>query len=157
MTAETHLPRRRGPRPTTTATSPHSQLDQQPADPAARERLAARVFALPGVTERPSRISVPGARALWLDEPPASARPEAFMIGAEFAHLHPPPDLSLHVALPPDLASAAVAAGWGEPHPMAERGVVAPSVLMVYAPRDEAEVETVARLVKAAWRYATGS
>lgn len=93
---------------------------------------------------------------MWLDEPPPSAPPEAFMVGAEFAHLHPSPDFSLHVALPPELATAAVEAGWGETHPMAERGVVPPSVLMVYAPRDDEELDTVARLVEGAWKHASG-
>lgn len=157
MTTDAGLAHRRGPRPRTTETNPHSQLDQQPTDPAIRQRLAARVFALPGVTEQPSRISLPGARALWLEDPPSSAPPEAFMIEAEFAHLHPPPDFSLHVALPPDVASAAVEAGWGEVHPMAARGVLAPSVLMIYAPRDDDELDTVAQLVEAAWKHATAS
>ncbi|MDP8927111.1 MAG: DUF5519 family protein [Actinomycetota bacterium] len=157
MTTDPGLAHRRGPRPRTTDTNPHSQLDQQPTDPAIRQRLAARMFALPGVTEQPSRISLPGARALWLEDPPPSAPPEAFMVEAEFAHLHPPPDFSLHVALPPDVASAAVEVGWGEVHPMAARGILAPSVLMIYAPRDDDELDTVAQLVEAAWKHATAS
>ena len=79
------LSERSGPRPRTTPTNPHTQLEQNP-DRAAGEGLARRVFALPDVEERPSEISVPGARALWLrKEVPAGPR-EAFMIGREFAH-----------------------------------------------------------------------
>ena len=58
------LPERAGHRPRTTPTNPHTQLDQNPQDPVVQE-LARRVFALPDVEERPSAISVPGARALW--------------------------------------------------------------------------------------------
>ena len=58
------LPVRRGQRPTTTETNPHTQLDQQPEGSEQRDRLAADLFALPGVEERASLISVPGARAL---------------------------------------------------------------------------------------------
>jgi len=65
------------------------------------EELAQRVFALAGVEERPSAISVPGARALWLREELPTGPQEAFMIGREFAHIHPIPDGSLHAALPP--------------------------------------------------------
>src|SRR5205085_3196172 len=61
------LPPRRGPRPATTATNPHTQLDQRPPARVISE-LADALFALPGVRERPSAISVPGARALWLVE-----------------------------------------------------------------------------------------
>ena len=95
------LPERAGKRPSTTPTNPHTQLDQNPEELLVR-MLAQRVFALPDVEERPSAISVPGARALWLrDEVPAGPQ-EAFMIGREFAHIHPLPDGSLHAALPPD-------------------------------------------------------
>ena len=58
------LPERSGPQPRTTPTNPHTQLEQNP-DRTAVEELARRIFALPDVKERPSEISVPGARALW--------------------------------------------------------------------------------------------
>ena len=63
------------------------------------------------------------------------------MIGGEFAHLHPSPDLSLHVALPPSLARTAVEAGWGEVHPVARRGLIPAHVVMLYAPRDGHELD----------------
>src|ERR671927_734261 len=94
------LPTRAGDRPRTTPTNPHTQLDQQPADLRWVEELARRIFALPGVVEEPSRISVPGARALVLVPDVAAGPPEAFLIGREFAHLHPAPDHSLHAMLP---------------------------------------------------------
>lgn len=153
MTRASSLPLRRGPRPRTTPTNPHTQLDQQPTDPAVRDRLAARLFALPGVSERPSAVSVPGARALCLDRQDGPR--EAFLIGGEFAHLHPPPDLSLHVALPTSEADAAIAAGWGEPHPIARRGLLPSGVVMLYAPRDDDELDVIVRLVEAAWTNAT--
>jgi Family of unknown function (DUF5519) len=151
----TTLPPRPGPRPTTTPTNPHTQLDQQPVDSVQRERLAAVAFALPGVEERPSRISVPGARALWLTEGGAGP-PEAFMIGAEFAHLHPAPDQSLHAMLPPDLFGDAIAAGWAEVHPVARRGLIPSNAVMLYAPRDDAEREVIESLLRASHAFARG-
>jgi hypothetical protein len=141
------LPPRAGSRPRTTPTNPHTQLDQQPPDPAPVEELARRVFALPGVVERPSQISVPGARALTLAEGEPAGPPEAFMIDREFAHLHPPPDRSLHAMLPLDIATAAIEAGWAETHPVARMGLIPPTAVMLYAPRDEAELDVVERLV----------
>jgi hypothetical protein len=149
------LPVRRGARPTTTPTNPHTQLDQQPPDDEQRDRLATALFALPGVIERPSLISVPGARALWLSD--AAGPPDAFMVGNEFAHLHPAPDLSLHAMLPPDLVDDAVEAGWAELHPVARRGLLPPNAVMLYAPRDDAERVVVEELVQAAHAYARGS
>lgn len=78
------------------------------------------------------------------------------MIGTEFAHLHPSPDWSLHAALPPALAEEAVARGWAEVHPVARRGFLPSNVVMIYAPRDEAEIEVVTGLVRAAHAYARG-
>jgi hypothetical protein len=149
------LPNRRGSRPRTTPTNPHTQLEQNP-QPEMVEELAWRAFALPGVEERPSAISVPGARALWLrDKLPAGPR-EAFMIGREFAHIHPMPDGSLHAALPPKVAQEAISKGWAEQHPVARLGYIPQNVVMIYAPRDAQEVEVVAGLVIGAYRYASG-
>ena len=135
------LPARAGDRPRTTPTNPHTQLDQQPSDLRWVEELARRVLALPGVVEEPSRISVPGARALVLAPDEATGPPEAFLIDREFAHLHP-------------ALTEAVAAGWAEPHPMAREGLIAPTAVMLYAPRDEAEVDVVEALVRASHAFA---
>jgi phospholipase/carboxylesterase len=121
-----------------------------------QQALAVRLFSLDGVVERPSRISVPGARALVLrDDVPAGPR-EAFLIGREFAHLHPPYDGSLHAALPQALAEEAMAAGWAELHPAARRGLIPTTIVMIYGPRDETELEVVARLVEASLAWARG-
>jgi hypothetical protein len=148
------LPVRLGDRPRTTPTNPHTQLDQQPTDLAWVKELARRVFSLPGVIEQPSRISVPGARALVLAPEEATGPPEAFLIDREFAHLHPAPDHSLHAMLPAETVTAAVAAGWAEPHPVALRGLIPPTAVMLYAPRDEAELDVIEALVRASHAFA---
>ena len=63
---------------------------------------------------------------------------------------------SLHAALPPDLARAAQHAGWGEPHYLVHTGQAPPSITMLYAPRDEAERDTILRLVRASYEFALG-
>lgn len=151
------LPLRVGTRPSTTSTNPHTQLDQQPADSRWIEELARRVFALPGVVEEPSRISVPGARALVLAPGEAAGPPEAFLIDREFAHLHPDPDHSLHAMLPTETVTEAVAAGWAEAHPIALRGLIPPTAVMLYAPRGEAELDVVERLVRVSHAFARPS
>jgi hypothetical protein len=145
---------RAGPRPRTTPTNPHTQLDQQPADSRWIKELARRVFELPGVVEEPSRISVPGARALVLGPDEPAGPPEAFLIGREFAHLHPAPDHSLHAMLPAETVTEAVAAGWAEPHPVARMGLIAPTAVMLYAPRDREELDVIERLVRASHEFA---
>jgi hypothetical protein len=154
--SDDQLPTRRGPRPRTTPTNPHTQLDQQPDDRRLRDKLARRLFALEGVEERPSAISVPGARALWLAEEVTAGPPEAFLVGREFAHLHPHPDESLHAMLPPAVGDEAVKTGWAEPHPVARLGLIPETAVMIYAPRDEEELDVVERLVRASYEFARG-
>ena len=149
------LPERAGQRPSTTPTNPHTQLDQNPEDLVVRE-LAQRLFALPDVEERPSAISVPGTRALWLRDEVSPGPPEAFLIRREFAHIHPMPDGSMHAALPPELAEEAIEKGWAEQHPVARMGHISPDVVMIYAPRNAGEIEIVAGLVAESYRYAGG-
>jgi hypothetical protein len=151
---ESALPLRRGGRPRTTPTNPHTQLDQQPTDFRLVEELARRAFSLPGVVEEPSGISVPGARALVLGPSERAGPPEAFLIGREFAHLHPDPDHSLHAMLPTETVAEAVAAGWAESHPVALRGLIPPTAVMLYAPRDEEELDVIDGLVRASHAFA---
>lgn len=150
------LPTRVGDRPRTTPTNPHTQLDQQPSDLQWVAELARRIFALPGVLEEPSRISVPGARALVLAPEEPIGPPEAFLIGREFAHLHPAPDHSLHAMLQTETVAEAVATGWAEPHPVALRGLIPPTAVMLYAPRDAAELDVIEGLVRASHAFARG-
>ena len=148
-------PKREGLRARTTPDPPHTQLE--PNSPAEMfEALAARIFSFPDIEERPSIISVPGARALWLPNCEECGPPEAFMIGCEFAHLHPPSDGSLHAALPPALAEAAIAKGWAEIHPVALTGQIPRNVVMVFGPRDPAELEIVAGMFDGSRRFAVG-
>lgn len=104
-----------------------------------------------------SQISVPDAQALIFDPGNAGGPPEAFLVPGEFAHLHPHPDHYLHVALPLALAQQAVQAGWAEQHPIARSGLIPPGSVMLYAPRDDAEVDVVAALFRAAWEHARGA
>jgi Family of unknown function (DUF5519) len=148
------LPARAGDRPRTTPTNPHTQLDQQPTDLRWVEELAERVFSLPGVSDEPSRISVPGARALILARGEPAGPPEAFLIEREFAHLHPSPDHSLHAMLPLETAREAIDAGWAEPHPAALAGRIPQTAVMLYAPRDEEELNVIEGLVRASHAFA---
>jgi phospholipase/carboxylesterase len=131
---------------------PHTQIGVQPV-PEVNAELHRRAFALPGVSARPTIISVPGARALWLDEPMELAHPEVIVAGREFTHIHP--DGSLHLPLPPERAGAAVAAGWAEPHPVA-RMMGVEGLVLVFTPRDFDELEVVWGLLLDSYSYVTG-
>jgi phospholipase/carboxylesterase len=149
------FPARPGPRPTITDHEPQEQLDQiGPAE--IWDELRRRASALPGVTERPSAISVEGARAFWLDPERATGPEDSLIIESEFAHIHPPPDSSWHLQLPYELAVLVVSGGWGEIHTVVWLGDAPANSMMLYSPRNEQELEVVWSLVEEAYRYATG-
>ena len=56
--------------------------------------------------------------------------------------------------LPREVAQAAIDAGWAELHPVARMGLLPPTAVMLYAPRDEAELGVVEQLVQASHRFA---
>jgi len=143
------LPSRPGPPPSTTGPRPHAQTSQNaPAE--LQDELAQRALGLPFVRGAESGVSVPGARAFVLEEEAAEGPPEAFQVGREFAHLHPPSDGSLHMTLPAAVAEEAYEKGWGEPHPIS-------GTPLIFGPRDADELEVVWRLVRISYEFARGT
>lgn len=149
------LPERAGTRPAVSDRIPQEQQsDNAPLE--LQEQVFARVSALPGVTIRPSAISVAGARGFMLtgnDRGPD----DAFLVlsAREFAHVHPGYDGSMHLALPVTLAADVIGKGWGVAHPLA--GVrLTPGMVMLFGPRDEAELETVVGIVSTSHSWASG-
>ena len=146
------LPERESPRPVTTGSVPHQQLGVQ-AVPEVNEELFRRAFALPGVENRPSTFSLPGARGLWIADDVTIARPNQIVSGREFAHIHP--DGSLHASLSLDRALEAADTGWAEPQPIAEELGV-PGLVMLYTPQTLDELETVLQLLVDSYNFVTG-
>ena len=147
------LSTRSRPRPPTNKNMPHSQVGIKPV-PEVNTELFRRVYSLPNVSNRPSVISVPGARAIWLDSDLALQHPEVIVRGREFAHIHP--DGSLHVVLPPERAREAVEKGWAEPHPAAQYLGIE-GMVMLYTPMDRDELEVVFGLILESYNFVTGS
>ena len=150
-----NIPPREGPRPVTTPCAPHTQISQNP-DAATAQAFRDRAFDFPFVIRQPSMISVPGAEALCLEHGRGCGCREAFMIGTEFAHVHPPQDGSLHMMLPEDAVPKIVDLGWAEPHPMAAAGMIPPTAVMVYAPRNVPEIDSVLGLLGLSYDFARG-
>ena len=155
MSIKLDLVPRAGPKPETTSQLPHSQVTQHDPDEVI-QKLHEWCFALPDVNNEPSGISVPGARALVMHEG-VECNHQAFMVGREFAHIHPHPDNgSMHVKLPADEAQHVVDTGWGEDHYLVTQGHYPKGLIMVFSPRDDAELEEVKKIVTKSYNYATG-
>lgn len=143
---------RTGPKPCTHYGIPHQQRDQTPSD-AIYERTASLFLAMPGTEQGASLISVPGARALFLPDC-QRCNEAAFFRGREFAHIHPSYDGSFHMILSETDCAEVLDRGWGERHPLAEAGKIQPTVTMIYAARDEPEIDVILTIATASKRYA---
>ncbi|EPQ60210.1 hypothetical protein GLOTRDRAFT_134934 [Gloeophyllum trabeum ATCC 11539] len=77
---------------------------------------------------------------------------DSSILKLEVAHAHPQ-DASLHLLLSPADAAEVIKAEWGERFPLS---YVPDGWIMVYAPRDDEELEIVEKIVRASVKYATG-
>ncbi|MGI9589062.1 MULTISPECIES: luciferase family protein [Dietzia] len=149
------LPVRRGARPATTPSNPHTQLEQI-APPELQDMARDHALSLPGVRRGVSTVSVPGSVAFYLDSPVAApALPD--LLGGEWGHIHPATDGSLHLNVPTGVAEKLIAAGWAEYHSLVGKGYLPPIVIMVYGPRDEDELAVVRFAIEQSYLAAGGS
>jgi hypothetical protein len=144
-----------------TGHSPHIHVQypclqrEDVSPPNLREELLHMAAGLPGVVLRPTELSVP-AMALVLEEALAEGQPEAFIRGQEFALIRT--DGSVHLSLIPEWGEQILRKGWACIHPLVRymAGILPPQNLIVYAPRDERELQVVWRIVQAGYCYARG-
>ena len=144
-----------GPRPRLPDRLPHVQANQWPPSEIAVELLV-RASSLPGVAVRQSRMASATTSALAICDGRAFGPPEAFIDAAEFCHLLPLPEGTLHVTLPPAERVFAIEFGWGEEHPVGRAGSLSHCLVTLYAPRDVEELEMVLRLIESSWEFARG-
>ncbi len=150
------LPHREGTKPTTTPSNPHTQLNQQPADATIIYDLMKWAFSLNDIQKEYSKISVPGAQAMCLNQDKTCDHCNAFMVANEFAHFHPHPDYSMHLGLPLVDVKAVIEKGWGELHPVVNKGWLPPNFIMLYAPRNKEEIEVAKKIIYRSYQFARG-
>jgi hypothetical protein len=147
------LPPRSGGRPRVGRQYPCLQLTDAD-DPGAQQALLELVEDWSGVTVAPVRQTIAGCKALVLADDVIEGQGEAFILGREFAHVRA--EGSVHTALAPEWAVEVLRNGWGELHPLALYGLIQPQSLVFYAPRDEAELAVLERILIGAYSYAYG-
>ncbi|KAI0881497.1 uncharacterized protein GGS22DRAFT_172304 [Annulohypoxylon maeteangense] len=183
-TPKAEIPARKPPRPTVPSfVAPQRQTsDRGPPHTVATLNgfLAALASANPGLFEvRESKLEGPLHQAVWLRYPLSSPSPSPTTAAetqaqkaqreelktrlgrgatGEIAHVHR--EGSTHVILSPVDAAQVIGKGWGERHAMSGVGGVrwamAPwGYVLVYAPRDEGELEVWREVVLAGARYVT--
>jgi len=147
------LEKRKGPLTKTTEAVPHMQLNIKPV-PKVHKELFRRVFKIEGIENRPTIISLPGARGLWINDSISLKHPEVIVVGREFAHIHP--DGSLHISLEPKRAKEAVKKGWAEPHPWSNKRKGLEGFVMLFTPQNMEELDIVVMLIKEGYNYVRG-
>lgn len=164
------LPQRSGPRPAVGGIAPHRQLNQKctaEMHNVLRNSLHKLAAAFPSLIRTGSSCFEKHGLALFLSVCTQSAPLDTAHPGfshlnptcqdtGEICHLHAT-DSSMHLTLHPLDVSIVLSAGWGERHPLAGKYVHGKELLpsgfvMVYAPQQESQIETVMEIVKAgAW------
>ncbi|KOS16632.1 hypothetical protein ESCO_004761 [Escovopsis weberi] len=148
------LPYRPGPRPLVAGIAPQRQLDQRGSQGCylalrrAMERLALR---------RPREF---GTERSCLEKHGLAlfARfPLQTNCQGEICHVHDS-DHSMHLCLHPNDSKEILQKGWGQRHPLAReeeflRMPVSRDFVMIYAPRDDQELQIVCRIISAAIWY----
>ena len=150
----TVLPVREGPRKETTGSVPHVQIGASPISDLDAE-LRSFAVRLPGVEDRESVLSLPGARGLWLTDDLELARADVLGGSREFAHIHP--DGSLHVWLPVERAQEVHQTKWGELHPWVSRDGFWDGVVMIYTPETQDELDITIRIIVDAYNFVTSA
>jgi hypothetical protein len=154
------VPDRAGNRPTLTRwTLPQRQFPEK-ITPAASSTLHGLMkdFASTApysqyIETRPSKTEGGTGPAIYVKPEVKTINPAAHKIFYEVAHVHPA-DNSLHVYVSPLDAKLVMKRGWGQRFPVT--WLAPPSWIMVYAPRNEEEVEVVREIVRAAVCFAVG-
>ena len=155
MNNKLELPERKGVAPEIGQEPPQLQfLDLGPEN----IRIALKKWAFssfPNVVEHDTMISVQTSRAMWLNENIPAAHNDAFMPPAgsrEFCHFHE--DGSFHAVVDNSVEQEIFDKKWGVRHMYYDRGV---KEMLVYAPRDEHELDVVKWIVIESYRYASGN
>lgn len=148
------LVRRTDARPRIEPRWPCQQLEQT-SDQSLRDALELAVLEFSGVSACASPFDAPGI-GFALNDDLARGQPEAFITGNCWLSLQPAG--AMHLSLRPEWAQKIVNHGWATVHPFARymAGAVPPQSLVVYAPRDPAELAVVCRIASAAHAYAMG-
>ncbi|ETT35891.1 hypothetical protein C162_29114 [Paenibacillus sp. FSL R7-269] len=151
------LPYREGERPRIGVHPvPHRQLDQRP-DQEIRQLLQRTfddyVHAHPTTIHFVKSYYEKRNDAITLREE-INGHPVSKITCGEIAHIHPD-DSSMHMVFSPSDASEVITKGWGERHSLSGSPILGlpDTYLMIYAPRNAAEVDIVRRLVDGAVQH----
>jgi hypothetical protein len=150
--ASTGLSRRSGTKPRTLRGPFHIQCNGH-GDPKYLNQLVDEVLTWPYIEAASSVGNRRRAISIRLKEIATAGDPSAFLTGREFARvlLETP---TIYLALPFEAAHWAAFYGWAEPHYLRSTGLMPVSAFVVYAPRDQEDLEVCYSLFAESYRFA---
>ncbi|RMZ68910.1 glutamate-1-semialdehyde -aminomutase [Pyrenophora seminiperda CCB06] len=153
---EDTIPRRAGSRPEIAGIAPQRQRTQKSGEEL-YSLLADRIRAL---TQDPQNRLIESTSCFEKHSSGLFATvPIMGTCGGEIMHAHPS-DGSMHMVMHPADANLLIARGWAERHPLAKGGwfrqFVPREFVLVYAPRNEEEVEIIEKCIAAAVWWVSG-
>ncbi|KZT27655.1 hypothetical protein NEOLEDRAFT_1130708 [Neolentinus lepideus HHB14362 ss-1] len=151
------LPNRKGGRPQILPRPLPQRQNPEPIPPATKDRLMALMSKLQSeypelLILKKSATEGGSTDAIYAKPDLSTLSNDADVLKLEIAHAHPQ-DSSLHLLLSPEDAAKVIRADWGERFPL---HYVPDGWIMVYAPRDDAELDVIEKIVRASVAYATG-
>ncbi|MBV8968865.1 MAG: hypothetical protein JO331_07365 [Verrucomicrobia bacterium] len=138
------LPERKGPRPSTICGPLHVQCADNQDDRHLR-MLIDDVVSWPGVSVEPLSGSNSNSMSITLAAEFTSDQSSSLISGTEFGRVLVASP-TVYLALPLICAHYAMIKGWAEPHFSGRFGMMPPGVMVVYVPRNTAEVSVCRQL-----------
>ncbi|KAL1987305.1 hypothetical protein VTN96DRAFT_4333 [Rasamsonia emersonii] len=168
--SEADVPRREGRRPVVGRhVVPQRQMDQIPGAEI-KEKLTAAFTSLYQQNQHLVKLSTSlhesNTEALFLADGVRGNEPVATDMLREISHIHGTGDYSVHVTLPPQDCKKVIQAGWAQRHAFSGNTIfkrlgvkrlrLPAEYVLIYAPRNEEELKTVMKFVRASVAYLAG-
>lgn len=154
----TKIPKRAGPRPDVQGIAPHRQMDQRETGET-HQRFRSYLISLATQNPHSLRNGTSCLEKHGLGIFALSPINKTGNCPGEICHVHAS-DGSMHLTLHPADAQIIIRQGWGQRHPLGQGGwmkrFVPAGFMMVYAPRNEAELKVIEEIVAAACWWVGG-
>ena len=149
------IPKRKGNRPNTICGPLHIQCDDS-GDAKYLRRLVSEVLSWPDVKSTPPIVRSPDLVSIHLKQGEGAIGLSAAASMRGFAKVYLEA-VTIHLILPLVTAHWAILRGWAEPHYLASRGLMPAGTVLLYAPKDESEVDVCRFHFSQAYEHARSS
>ena len=149
------IPKRKGTKPTTICGPVHLQCGDS-GDAKYLRKLMTEVLSWPDVEFTPPIVRSPDLISIRLKRGEGAIGSSAATSVREFAKVYLEA-ATIHLTLPLVAAHWAIVRGWAEPHYLASQGLMPAGTVLLYAPKDESELDVCRFHFSQAYEHARNS